>query len=137
MSKLPTVDDYMARTLYTFLPSDNIHSAVETLLEKHLSGAPVLNEDGELVGIISKKDCLKVVYAASYHQEWGGRVDEFMHSDVQTIASGTDIIEAADLFVGSSYRRFPVMQQGKLIGQISRHDILRALYDQWHDNSSS
>lgn len=137
MSKLPVIDDYMARTLYTFLPSDNIHSAVETLLEKRLSGAPVLDDKGTLVGILSKKDCLKVVYAASYHQEWGGRVDEFMHTDVQTMPSGTDIIEAADLFVGSSFRRFPVMKANKLVGQISRHDILRALYDQWHHKSGS
>jgi predicted transcriptional regulator len=131
MSNVPIVDDYMTRTLYTFLPSDNIHSAVKTLLEKRISGAPVVDEAGKLVGVLSKKDCLQVVYAASYHQDWGGRVDEYMNSDVHTIESGTDIIEAADLFVQSSYRRFPVMKNGHMIGQISRQDILRALYDQW------
>jgi CBS domain-containing protein len=130
VTTIPKVDDYMARTLYTFLPSDNIHSAVKTLLEKRISGAPVLDKSGNLIGLLSKKDCLKVVYSASYHQDWGGRVDEFMHKEVDTIESGTDIIEAADRFVGSSFRRFPVMKQGKLVGLISRHDILLALYDQ-------
>ncbi len=131
MSNLPEVDNYMTRVLYTFLPSDNIHSAAKTLLEKHISGGPVVDEDGKLVGVLSKKDCLNVVYAASYHQDWGGRVDEYMNSDVRTIESGTDIIAAADLFIQSAYRRFPVLANGHMIGQISRHDILRALYDQW------
>jgi CBS domain-containing protein len=131
MSKLPTVNDYMAKDLYTFKPTDNIHDAAKTLLDRGISGAPVVDEAGELVGVLSKKDCLKVVYVATYHQEWGGRVDEFMNTDVTSIESGTDIIAAADLFVQSNYRRFPVLDNSRMIGQISRCDILRALYDQW------
>ena len=131
MSNLPKVDDYMVKDLYTFSPSDNIHTAAKTLMEKHISGAPVLDEAGNLVGVLSKKDCLKVVYVASYHQDWGGRVDEYMSREVRSIESGMDIIAAADLFVESSYRRFPVLENGRMIGQISRQDILRALYDQW------
>ncbi len=131
-NKLPLVDDYMAKTLYTFLPTDNIHTAVKTLLERRLSGAPVLDEERNLVGILSKKDCLKVVYTASYHQDWGGRVDEFMHREVETMPSGTDIVVAADIFVSSGYRRYPVVKDNRVIGQISRHDILQALYDHGH-----
>ena len=68
MTDLPTVGDYMATTLLTFMPDDNIHFVVETLLEKRLSGAPVVDGDGNLQGVISKKDCLTVVYTGSYHQ---------------------------------------------------------------------
>jgi len=131
MSDIPIVDDYMAKTLTTFLPSGNIHAASKTLLDKRISGAPVVDETGNLVGVLSTKDCLKVVYNASYHQDWGGRVDEYMNSEVRSIESGTDIIAAADLFVQSTYRRFPVLDNGRMVGQISRHDILRALHDQW------
>ncbi len=137
MNRIPTVDDYMVQNLYTFLPSDNIHSAVKTLLDQHISGAPVVDEGGKLVGVLSKKDCLSVVYAASYHQDWGGRVDEFMSPDVHTIESGTSIIAAADLLAQSPYRRFPVMNNNRMLGQISRHDILYALYDQWSDGKES
>lgn len=133
MTKVPTVDDYMATTLFTFLPSDNVRSAAHTLMAQHLSGAPVVDESDQLVGMLSKKDCLKVVYTASYHQDWGGRVDEYMSRNVETIESGTDIIQAADKFVQSRYRRFPVVSHGSMIGQISRQDILRALYDKWVD----
>lgn len=129
MSNLPIVDDYMTRTLIQFSPEENIHAAAKTLLDKHISGAPVIDEAGELVGVLSKKDCLQVVYNASYHKDWGGRVDEYMSHEVRTIDSGTDIIAVADLFVESSFRRFPVMENGRMIGQISRQDVLRALYE--------
>ncbi len=128
MSKLPIVDDYMTRTLIQFNTDENIHSAAKILLERRISGAPVVNEAGELVGMLSKKDCLQVVYNASYHKDWGGRVEEYMSKSVQTIDSGTDIIAVADLFVESNFRRFPVMENGQMIGQISRQDILSALY---------
>ena len=131
MTRVPKVDDYMATTLYTFMPTDNIHSAAKTLIEKRLSGAPVVDRNNKLIGVLSKKDCLQVVYNASYHQDWGGSVMEYMTPEPDTIDSGTDIIEAADRFVRSRYRRLPVMDQGKLVGQISRTDILRALYDHW------
>jgi predicted transcriptional regulator len=137
MSNIPTINDYMADVLVTFLPSDNIHTAAKTLMEKHISGAPVVDDAGNLVGVLSKKDCLKVVYVASYHQDWGGRVDEYMSKKVSTIESGTDIIAAADLFVESNYRRFPVLENGRMVGQISRQDILRALYDQWPSEERS
>jgi len=133
MSGIPVVNDYMARVLITVSPSDDIHSAVETLLTERISGAPVVDKTGKLVGVLSNRDCLKVVYAASYHQDWGGTVDDYMSKEVRTIESGTDIIVAADLFVQSDYRRFPVLENDHMIGQISRHDILRALHDQWSD----
>ena len=130
--KLPVIDDYMARNLHTFSPDENIHTAVTVLLEHRLSGGPVIDDTGKLVGILSKKDCLKVVYTASYHQDWGGRVDEFMHHEVHTMASGTDIVTAADLFVSSGFRRYPVLKGETLVGQISRHDVLWALYEHGH-----
>jgi predicted transcriptional regulator len=129
MSRLPVVDDYMARTLIQFSPEENIHGAAKRLLEQRISGAPVIDADDNLVGMLSKKDCLQVVYNASYHRDWGGRVDEYMSREVQVIESGTSIIIAADLFVESNFRRFPVMENLRIVGQISRQDILRALYD--------
>ena len=132
MSKsVPTVDDYMARDLITFMPGDDIHTAVKTLLDERISGAPVVDRRGRLVGVLSKKDCMEVVYSTSYHQEWGGRVEDYMSKEVTTLASGTDIIKAADIFMSSAFRRFPIMKNGRMTGQISRADLLRALEDHW------
>ena len=83
------------------------------------------------MGILSIKDCLKVAFSASYHREWGGPVSEFMSSEVQTIESDTDIVEAAELFLKVRYRRFPVVTNGRLDGLISRYDVLRALDALW------
>ena len=132
MNKLvPTVDDYMATDLIVFMPGDDIHTAVKMLLEKRISGAPVVDRRGRLVGVLSKKDCMEVVYSTSYHQEGGGCVEDYMSKEVTTIASGTDIIKAADIFMSSAFRRFPIMKNGRMTGQISRADLLRALEDHW------
>ena len=128
---VPIVDDYMARDLITFMPGDDIHTAVNVLLDERLSGAPVIDHKGQLIGVLSKKDCLEVVYSSSYYQGWGGRVEDYMSKEVTTIESGTDIIKAADLFMSSSFRRFPILRNGRMIGQISRADLLRALEEHW------
>ncbi|MCP4388923.1 MAG: CBS domain-containing protein [Gammaproteobacteria bacterium] len=124
MSK--SVEDYMATDLVSFEPNDDIIQAMRTLLEKHLSGAPVLSA-GKMVGVLSQKDCLEIVYNTAYHQDWGGQVEQYMNRQVEYIDAGCSILEAAEKFVNSNYRRFPVLRDGQLVGQISRHDILRAL----------
>lgn len=128
---LPTVNDYMSRDVITCKPDDDIHLALRLLLDERISGAPVVDEDGRLLAILSKKDCLKVVYSAGYHQDWGGVVRDYMSSDVETIASGTDIISAADRFLHSAFRRFPIVNNTGMIGLLCRHDVLRALEDLW------
>jgi CBS domain-containing protein len=130
-NSVPTVDDYMTRDVITFRPEDDILTAVKVLLDERISGAPVLDRKGRLVGMLSKKDCFEVVYSTSYHQEWGGDVENYMSKEVATIESGTDIIKAADLFMSSTFRRFPVLENGRMKGQISRADLLRALEKNW------
>ncbi len=125
------VKDFMTADPVSLAPDMDIHRAMKILLEREISGAPVLDEQGGLVGILSIKDCLKVAFSASYHREWGGPVSEFMSSEVQTIESDTDIVEAAELFLKVRYRRFPVVTNGRLDGLISRYDVLRALEELW------
>lgn len=128
---VPVIDDYMTRDLVTLSPTDDIHVAMHALVDNRISGAPVLDTGGALVGMLTKKDCLKVVFQSSYHQDWGGRVEDFMCAPVETLDAGMHVIAAAEHFANSSCRRFPVMCEGRLIGQISRHDILRAVTDLW------
>jgi len=130
-TKESVIDDYMTRALVTLSPGDDIHVAMQMLVDNRISGAPVLDANERLVGILTKKDCLKVVFQSSYHQDWGGRVEDFMCTPVETLEAGMNIISAAEYFSKSSYRRFPVLCEGRLVGQISRHDILRALVELW------
>ncbi|PCJ96396.1 MAG: CBS domain-containing protein [Hyphomicrobiales bacterium] len=131
MTDVPLIRDYMARDLTTLTPETEINHAMHLLLERGFSGAPVLNEAGWLVGILSKRDCLKAALNASYFREWGETVEDYMTKDMKTLDSEMDIVEAAKAFIASPYRRFPVLSDGKLVGQVSRTDILKALSDQW------
>jgi len=131
MSKAATAKDYMTADVITFTPDMDIHSAIKVLIDNKISGAPVVHDNGDLAGILSTMDCLKVAFSASYHKEMGGLVSEYMSAKVQTIDAGADIVEVADLFLKSRYRRFPVTMNDRLVGLISRYDVLRALEDLW------
>jgi Predicted transcriptional regulator, contains C-terminal CBS domains len=95
-------------------------------LRHNISGAPVADETGRLVGMLTAKDCFRAVLHAHYHQEPGETVARFMTRAVQTLEADLDIITAAEAFLASNYRRFPVMQEGRLVGNITRNDLLRA-----------
>jgi len=131
MKDRPLISDYMTRDLITLSPDDEINRAMHILLDRRISGAPVLDAGGNLIGVLSKKDCLKAALHASYYRDWGGTVSDYMAKDVQTLDAGMDVVAAAEAFVESSFRRFPVLELGKLVGQVSRADILRALGEQW------
>lgn len=131
MTDRPKITDYMARDLVTLTPDMEINRALHLLLNHKFSGAPVLDDDAQLVGVLSKKDCLRAALNASYYQNWGDSVASYMSTDVHTLDADLDIVAAAESFLQSNYRRFPVMQEGRLVGQISRADVLRALADQW------
>ncbi|NNE78702.1 MAG: CBS domain-containing protein [Silicimonas sp.] len=131
MKPVSVVADYMARDLITLSPETEINHAMSLLLDNKISGAPVVDTRGVLVGVLSKKDCLRAAIEASYYRDWGATVEAHMSRDVETLDAGTDILSAAAAFLASSYRRFPVMEDGKLVGQISRADALRAMKDNW------
>jgi CBS domain-containing protein len=127
MAKPITVREFMAANLVTFTPDMEILRAIHLLVEKRISGATVVDDRGNVVGILSEQDCMKVALHAGYHGELGGRVAEYMSTDVKTIDADTSILELAELFLKSPYRRYPVMKDNRLVGQISRRDVLRAM----------
>lgn len=121
------VKDYMTRTLVTFKPDTDVLDAVHDLVTKRIAGAPVLDDSGNLLGMLSELDCMKVALNAGYHGNWGGPVRDFMSEGVKTVDADMSIVDLAQEFITSRYRRFPVMQGTRLVGQISRRDVLRAL----------
>lgn len=131
MNRVQPVKDYMSVNIVTFTPGMDIHHAIKVLVERQISGAPVVDEQENLVGILSERDCLKVSFSAGYHGDWGGRVAEYMRCEVQTVDAHMDIVEMAEIFLKSPYRRFPVVAGNRLVGQISRRDVLRALEELW------
>ncbi|HLW32206.1 MAG TPA: CBS domain-containing protein [Aequorivita sp.] len=122
------VSDYMTRKLVTFRPEQSILEVMEVLLKKRISGGPVVNHKNELVGIISEGDCLKELSDARYHNHpmEDVKVELHMIKNVDTIDGDMNVLDAANKFLESKHRRFPIVENGKLIGQISQSDVLRA-----------
>ena len=121
------VKDYMARTLVTLKPDTEVLDAIHELVKHRIAGAPVVDDEGNLLGMLSELDCMKVALNAGYHGNWGGPVRDFMSDGAKTVDVEMSIIDLAQLFINSRFRRFPVMQGTRLVGQISRRDVLRAL----------
>ena len=121
------VKDYMAKTLVTFKPDTNVLDAVHDLVEHRIAGAPVVDDQGNIIGMLSEFDCMKVALQAGYHGDYGGPVSDYMSRDVKTVNAEMSIVDLAQQFAAKGYRRFPVTDKNRLVGQISRRDVLRAL----------
>jgi CBS domain-containing protein len=127
----------MTRKLITFSPDQGITEVMEILLKQRITGGPVVDATNNLVGIISDTDLMHVIGESRYHNlPLGNRkVSDYMSPQPTTIDQEADIFDAAARFLRSGRRRFPVTMDGKLIGQISRMDVIIAAMqlrgDQW------
>ncbi len=122
------VADYMSRRLVTFHPDQTMDQVIKTLLDKGIAGGPVVDDDNQLCGIISEGDCLKEVVRGKYNNtpSLSGKVRDHMSTEVKTVHPEMNIFDVAKLFLNLKLRRFPVLQEGKLVGQISQKDVMRA-----------
>tara|TARA_Y100001970_G_scaffold282356_1_gene395028 strand:+ start:458 stop:871 length:414 start_codon:yes stop_codon:yes gene_type:complete len=132
-----SISDFMAINLITFNPDTPIETAIESFLSNKISGAPVVDEEGELVGILSEKDCMRTLIEASYYNNLGGHVKEYMSTKIITIDINETLSNVADRFMKSRFRRFPITKGRKLVGQISRRDVLRAINQLSKEDHSS
>ena len=123
-----TVSDYMSRNLTTFREDQSVLEVMETLIKKKISGGPVVNTKNELVGIISEGDCMKQISESRYYNPpmEDVRVGEHMAKNVETIDGNMNVFDAANKFLESRHRRFPIVENGKLVGLISQKDVLKA-----------
>lgn len=104
-----------------------LEQAVATLLAAGFSAAPVVGSHGNLVGILTEKDCFGAALRAGYYENPSGSVGDYMSETVETIEADTDIATLIQFFHRSQHRRFPVVDGSRLVGQLSRCDVLRAL----------
>jgi CBS domain-containing protein len=119
---------FMTTNLITFRPDQSVLEVMELLIKNSISGGPVVNEKNELLGIISEGDCMKQIAESGYYNVPMNdvKVEDHMVRDVDTITASMSIFEVASLFYKSKRKRFPVLENGELVGQISRRDILKA-----------
>ncbi|HEY8644032.1 MAG TPA: CBS domain-containing protein [Candidatus Dormibacteraeota bacterium] len=110
-----SVKDVMNRQVIFFQEDTGIDEIAQTLTAKKITGAPVLGAHGEVVGIVSELDVFS---------RRGETAKDIMSPNVISITEDTTIVEAAALFAGERIRRLPVLSKGKMVGLLSRSDVL-------------
>jgi len=128
--QVPQIKDYMITSLVKLSENMDVYESISLLLKYKISGAPVVDESGHLIGVLSERDCLRVMANGSFHDLPGATVLDYMSKKIYTLQPDNDIFQAADTFLHHKFRRIPIVdQKNRLLGQISRRDVLRAIQD--------
>ncbi len=120
--------EIMNTSVVTFRPDTDIYEAIRTFLKNRFSGAPVIDADAKVIGILSELDCLRVLTAEAWDGFPEGKVGDYMTAKVASVKPDTSVYDIVGTFLNKPYRRLPVLDDdGKLLGQISRRDVLGAI----------
>lgn len=129
--------EVMRTKLVTAKPDMSVMQVVELLLKHKISGAPVLDASGNLVGIISELDCVNHISHAAMNGVPLRRVQDLMTRDVETVSPDATLLTLVHIFSHKRYRRVPVVdERGHMLGQISRRDVMKALYEKMEHHHS-
>jgi CBS domain-containing protein len=118
---MPVIRDVMNNRVVTLQPDDALITAVETLCKHQISGAPVV-QDGEIIGFISEPDLMDVLFDVSSRSM---PVSAYMNDGVYAVAPDDSLASAASMFALYNVRRLPVVENGTLVGIVTRRDLLR------------
>ncbi len=126
-----SVRNFMSTNIVTLDPDLDVLKAIHVLLRHNISGAPVVDQQGALVGMLTERDCMKVALDAAFHQQSGGTVRDYMATDVISVSAEESIVTLARKFYEDTFLRFPVVDGSGMVGIISRRDVMRAMGEYW------
>jgi predicted transcriptional regulator len=129
MDKPRFAKDIMVTKLVTLTPEMDVVDAIERLVKNRISGAPVVDEDQRYLGVFSESSSFSALLDAAYHQLPSNQVGAFMDTKSKTIDEKTHILSMVQIFLDTRQRRLPVLRDEKLVGQISRRDVLEYVLD--------
>ncbi len=129
MNSPRTAADIMVTKLVTLTPDVDVFDAIQLLLKHRISGAPVIDAHWNFLGVFSEKNCMSVLLESVYEQHPTTHLYAFMDVEVPTISEDTDLLTIAHIFQDNNCRRLPVIRKSKLVGQVSRRDLLGAAHD--------
>lgn len=131
MLKSVKVKEYMVAKQESVTPDMTIVEAAEIIIKHALTGIVVVDEEGNLVGMLSELDCLQAIVDSTYNEGNPGasRVRDFMTPEVETNKPSDFIIDVAASMLDHKHRRRPIVDDGKLVGQLTCRQILRAIRD--------
>lgn len=120
------IDSVMQKDVIRLTPETAVRDAVAALVNKRAQLASVLDDAGMLIGVITQKDCFRSALNASYYRQWRGAVKDYMSTEIATLDANTDFVTAAEAFLNSPFRAYPVLRDGELVGVLRRTDLLAA-----------
>jgi predicted transcriptional regulator len=129
VDKSAVVRDCMSRKVVSFDVRDDVGDVVAILLEHKITGAPVLDENKNVIGFISEQDCIKEMLNTAFYCDLTANAGDVMKKDVITVDADMSIAELAEQLTTPKPKVYPVVEEGKLVGIISRSDVLQELYD--------
>jgi len=127
-----TVSEYMTKDFVHVPAKMDTYDATAHLLKHHVSAMPVVDESGKLVGILSERDLLEAFVQAEYYESPPAFVEDLMTKEVVSVVPDTGIIEAAKIFSETRFHHLPILEGEKVVGQISRRTVLRAVRKMQH-----
>ena len=123
------VSEYMDRNPHAIHFQASVTEAVNSLLAEKITGAPVVDDDNRLVGFVSEQDCIKELLNDTFYAADSPSVSAVMSSQVKTVSPTTSVFEIAEAMAKQPPKNYPVVENGKLIGLLSRRLILKALVE--------
>jgi len=115
------VKDIMTDQVFVVSPEATIDEAISLLLDHRVSGLPVVDGDNQLLGVITEFDIIDLVYKADIEESI---VADYMTKEVNSLDVEASLDEAANIFCNNSIRRVPIVREGRLVGVLSRHDLI-------------
>ncbi|MEN9534227.1 MAG: hypothetical protein RIQ83_3451 [Pseudomonadota bacterium] len=124
------IRDHMSRLTHSLTPRLGLAEALDKLHHSGLSGLPVLDEQKRLIGFLSEQDCIPSLLTGSYHCDTRTRVEDLMSHTPLSVAPDDSILDLARQMSEAKPKIYPVLQGGKVLGIISRHQVMQALNQQ-------
>ena len=125
--RVPKAKDLMEEIRLSFAPDMDLLQAIEELARNGVSAAPVVDSQRCLRGVLTEKDCLRLLYDSALHRSRGGRVADFMSTVEEALEVDMDIFSISEVFLHNNFPMLPVVEKGKLVGCITRHHMLRGI----------
>ena len=129
VDKSVTVRDCMSRKVVSFDVRDDVGDIVAVLLEHNISGAPVLDEQKNVIGFVSERDCMKEMLNTAFYCDLTANASDVMQRNVLSVHPDLSISEMAEKLINDKPRVYPVVEDGRLVGVINRSQVLKELYD--------
>jgi len=118
--------EVMTTRVISVRDDEDIYAAIRVMDINEITGLPVVDEKDRLVGVITEKDVMALLYTM---RDKPGTVGEFMTAEVVSFDQETDLAEVAQVLRTRNFRRVPILDNGRLVGIISRRDVIRHMQE--------